>query len=136
MPMAKEIIIAALQSSQMFIDHCRNIFFVSIYTVIIFIGQVRKKTVQYEQLFEDDDEYIALNEIKEAPIRMHLYIENVVMQYNSRQFQEHFRMSSETFSTTLALTAPLLSNQYGTGRPTYHKSSKIIFISVVAIGDT
>lgn len=66
---------------------------------------------------------------EETPIRIPVYTENVVFQYNSQQFQEHFRMSRETFDRVLGIITPLLQNRHDSGRPTINPTKQ--FLSVL-----
>lgn len=44
----------------------------------------------------------------DKPIRITLYLENVIANYNSMEFQSHFRMTFETFEHLLSILNPIL----------------------------
>lgn len=52
---------------------------------------------------DDDDEMITMMCVKETPPRINLYVEQIVMNYNSVEFQQNFRMSREAFEKLLGV---------------------------------
>lgn len=68
----------------------------------------------YDSSSEEDEEAIdlLLKELnKNRVIKIVDYVEKVVINYNDRQFQSHFRMSNEAFNLFLTRIAPLLAGE-------------------------
>lgn len=64
----------------------------------------------------------------DTPRRITGYIENVVSNYTSNQFQQHFRMPLETFEELLRLIAHLLGDENKQGRPVIDPRKQLLSV--------
>ncbi|KAG5873039.1 hypothetical protein JTB14_036206 [Gonioctena quinquepunctata] len=98
-----------------------------------------KLNLNNEEESSDEDEFVACFHLNNStrgkryhPPRSQNYIYNIIPQFNSKQFQEHFRMSCDGFEAALLKIGPRLRIQVGEyelGRPCI--SPRLQLLSVI-----
>lgn len=88
-----------------------------------------------EETSEDENEQMILFVLKRKrnlfnlkPIRIHNYLERTIPNYSRQQFQSHFRLTFEAYSTLLSLIGPLLKRQTSLGRQTINIEKQLLSV--------
>lgn len=104
-------------------------------------GKIFYTLESIKYIFEDSDdesssdeeilsvmEYKMGNYTKTKQVRINLYMENVIFNYNDTQFKSHFRISRYCFEVLLGLIGTTLLRQSPIGRRTINPQKQLLAV--------
>lgn len=86
-----------------------------------------------KDLLIPDDSYILEDEgeeraLRQTPVRIENYVENVIPHLTETQFQSHFRINRRTYNTLLGLLNNVIKKKSVLGRPTVNLEKQLLSV--------
>lgn len=103
----------------------------TVHVAVALSAQFMTNLVSESEESSDDDQEVALilikTKYKRQPSRIHNYLDTV-SNYTAKEFQQHFRITLETYETLLTIIGVQLSRKNNRGRNTINIDTQLLAV--------